>query len=248
MTKTLVPGAVLCALLAACGNGPVQPESEASTTTLPSGGVYRGTVEPGRRATLLVLFNGTAYLFYGGASPGRGGVVVALNGKQSGGGLFSAGARDYSLQAGKVAPGSLAVDFSKSPAIDGFMTPSAADAAKLHFSATADQMLGQVPSFGSMAGLYSGRAGSMRGTIGSRITVTQDGRLAGTTTIGCDFTGTVAPRDGVNAYNVSITFGPAPCPAAGESATGNAVLDGAHLLAALPSTDRSDIFVFDGSK
>jgi hypothetical protein len=260
MTKTLVSGAALCFFLAACADdGALQPATQAGTTTLPSGGVYRGTVEPHRAATLLMLFDGTAYLFYAAPSPADkpGGVVVALKGAQSGGGQFrSANARDYSLQTGlqgslqpgKVSPGTFSVDFSKAPAIDGVMTPKAAGAGNLRFSATADQMLGEAPSFGAIAGLYSGRGGSTAGTVGSQITVTQDGRLAGTTSFGCEFRGTVAPREGVNAYNVSIAFGPAPCPAAGASATGNAVLDGAHLLAALPSVDGSDVFVFDGTK
>ncbi len=53
----------------------------------------------------------------------------------------------------------------------------------------------------------------------------------------------------MNAYDVSMTFGPAPCPLPGATLKGNAVLDGARLLVALPSADRSNVlFLFDGRK
>jgi hypothetical protein len=242
------------ALLAACGSGGSLPEaaSHAATTTLPSGGVYKGTVATGREATLLVLFDGSADLFYAPASPADkndvGGVVVARNGTQSGSGEFkSASARNYDLQLGRVSPGALSINFAGAPAINGVMTSSTGESPGVRFTAASDQMLGQPISLGDIAGLYGGWAGSLVGTARSRITVT-DGFVAGTTSIGCVFKGTVAPHDGVNAYDVSITFGPAPCPAAGLKVAGNAVLDGPHLLVALPSADGSDVFVFDGSK
>ena len=74
------------------------------------------------------------------------------------------------------------------------------------------------------------------------------GYLAGTTTSGCIFKGTTAPHQGANAYDVSVTFGPAPCPLPDTTVTGHAVLDGARLLVALPSPDRTDVFLFDGRK
>jgi hypothetical protein len=241
-------------LLSACGSSGSTPQSvsQATTTTLPSGGVYKGTVVPGREATLLVLFDGSAYLFYAPSSPAEkndvGGVIVARNGVQTSSGQFkSAIARNYDLQLGRVSPGAFSINFSGAPAIDGVMTSGTGDLASLRFNASSDQMLGQPISLGSIAGLYGGWAGSLVGTARSRITVT-DGFVAGTTSIGCVFKGTVAPHDGVNAYDVSITFGPAPCPAAGVKVAGSAVLDGPHLLVALPSGDGSDVFVFDGSK
>jgi hypothetical protein len=240
-------------LLAACGSGsPPQMASHATTTTLPSGGVYKGTAVPGRDATLLVLFDGSAYLFYAPSSPADkndvGGVVVARNGVQSGSGQFqSASARNYDLQLGRISPGALSINFSGAPAIEGVMRSATGEPPSLRFNATSDQMLGQPISLGSIAGLYVGWAGSLVGTARSRITVT-DGFVAGTTSTGCVFRGTVAPHDGVNAYDVSITFGPSPCPAAGVKVAGSAVLAGPHLLVALPSADASDVFVFDGSK
>jgi hypothetical protein len=246
---------VCCLLLASCtASHPLQPATAAGTTTLPSGGVYKGSVSARGDAILLMLFDGTAYLFYGDAPAsagkgGLGGVVVANNGSQSASGQFtSLSAQNYSLRTRTTSPVTFDADFARAPAVTGSVADKGYGAATLTFSGASDQMLGAGPARATVAGLYSGRGGSMRGNTSARLTITDDGFLAGTTGIGCVFKGTVAPRTGVNAYDVSITFGPAPCPQAGTTVPGNAVLDGARLLAVLPSADRSDAFVFDGSK
>jgi hypothetical protein len=246
---------VCCLLLASCtASHPLQPATAAGTTTLPSGGVYKGSVSARGDAILLMLFDGTAYLFYGDApaSAGKGGlngVVVANNGSQSASGQFtSLSAQNYSLRTRTTSPVTFDADFARAPAVTGSVADKGYGAATLTFSGASDQMLGAGPARATVAGLYSGRGGSMRGNTSARLTITDDGFLAGTTGIGCVFKGTVAPHTGVNAYDVSITFGPAPCPQAGTTVPGNAVLDGARLLAVLPSADRSDAFVFDGSK
>lgn len=252
MKQTVLAGAALAVLLAACAGGPLQPPGPGGTTTLPPGGIYKGTATAHGSAILLMLFDGTAYLFYGDASsPGGegGGVVVVTNGAQSNAGQFaSTSAQNYSLRPGRVSPAAFAANFARAPAVDGTVTPTTPGGENLAFSATAIQLLGAMPAGSTVAGLYSGQGGSTKGLTKSQITVTDDGYLAGTTASGCVFKGTVTPRTGVNAYDVSVTFGPAPCPAPGATVAGNAVLDGARLLAALPSADRSDVFAFDGRK
>lgn len=244
---------MLSVALAACSTGQaLQPATPAGTTTLPSGGVYKGTVSTYGNAILLMLFDGTAYLFYGDAASGKSGiagVAVANNGAQSATGQFSSTtAQNYSLRMRTASPVTFDADFARAPAVSGAITAKSAGAESLTFSATSDQMLGAAPARATIGGLYSGRGGSMRASTNAKLTVTDDGFLAGTTGIGCVFKGTVAPHTGVNAYDVSITFGPAPCPQAGSTVSGHAVLDGARLLAALPAPDHSDAFIFDGTK
>jgi hypothetical protein len=256
MTKTacsysaLFAFSAFCIGLTACSTGPLQPATAAGTTTLPSGGVYKGTVPAHGNAILVMLFDGTAYLFYGAASPGMsglGGVVVASNGSQSASGRFtSTTAQNYSVQSHAASPVTFDADFAHAPAVTGSARTQGGES--LTFSTTSDQMLGADPARATVAGLYTGRGGSLQGATNSKLTVTGDGFLAGTTGMGCVFKGTVAPHSGVNAYDVSITFGPAPCPQPGTTLGGTAVLDGARLLAALPLPGRSDAFVFDGTK
>lgn len=235
--------------LAACstsGIAPLVPGSDTPGLALASAGVYKGSLSTHRDATLLMLYDGTAYLFYAGADQGgTAGVVLAHHGQQAANGQFaSSQAVDYGLRPAGVAPVSMSVDFSRAPAVSGAI----GGGENWTFDVAPDQMLGQVPALATIAGLYNGQASSLSGASSGHITVTSDGALAGMLANGCVFKGSAAPHPGMNAYDLSITFGPAPCPAAGALITGNAVLDAAHLLGALPMRNGADVFVFDGHK
>ncbi|SAL32426.1 hypothetical protein AWB70_02136 [Caballeronia cordobensis] len=245
---------VLCAVaLAACSTDSANTSATAPpgsvTATLPPGGVYKGALKGSSAdATLLMLFNGAAYLFYSGAGgTGLAGVAVAAHGAQAGNGRFTSdSAFDYRVGKASASAAVFSADFSHAPAVAA--TVADTDGAALAFSGRAAPMLDIAPSKANAGGLYSGRGMSLAGTTQTRITVAGDGYLAGSTTSGCIFRGTVAPHEGANAYDVSVTFGPAPCPLPDATVTGNAVLDGARLLVALPSPDRADVFLFDGRK
>ncbi|SAK43269.1 hypothetical protein [Caballeronia ptereochthonis] len=258
MTRNALPLALCAVALAACSTdrantGSNAPPPGTVTTTLPSGGVYKGSLKGSTAdATLLMLFDGSAYLFYGGAGgadlAGVAGVAVATNGAQTSGGRFtSTSAFDYRLGKTSASPAVFSADFSRAPAVDGTVSSQDGNAG-LAFTARALPMLDVAPGRANAGGLYSGRGMSLDATTQTRITVAGDGYLAGTTTSGCIFKGTVAPHEGANAYDVSVTFGPAPCPLPDATVTGNAVLDGARLLVALPSPDRANVFLFDGRK
>ncbi|BAN26969.1 hypothetical protein [Caballeronia insecticola] len=243
----------MCAVaLTACSTGGsnTPPPPGTVTTTLPSGGVYKGTLKGSNAyATLLMLFDGTAYLFYGGTGGADlAGVAVAANGAQTSDGRFtSTSAFDYRLGKTAASPAVFSADFAHAPAVDGTVATQDGSAG-LAFTATALPMLDVAPSRANVGGLYSGRGMSLGGATPMRITVAGDGYLAGTTTSGCIFKGRTAPHEGTNAYDVSVTFGPAPCPLPDATVTGNAVLDGARLMVALPSPDRTNVFLFDGRK
>jgi hypothetical protein len=96
--------------------------------------------------------------------------------------------------------------------------------------------------------LYSGTASSLEGAIATQVTVTASGLFAGKTANGCEFRGTLAPSSGVTAYDVSVTFGGAPCIDGNATVSGSAVLDESQLLVALPKADHSDVFVFGGGR
>ncbi|WP_250474750.1 hypothetical protein [Caballeronia sp. GAFFF1] len=233
---------------AACSTSPPPAApAQAVTTTLPSGGVYKGMLGDAD-ATLLVLFDGTAYLFYASGGAGVGGVVIATNGAQTSDGRFaSASALNYRIGAAPPSPVSFTADFAHAPAVEGSITRDNG-AESRRFSATAAPLLDTAPTLANAGGLYSGRGMALGGSTTTRITVAADGYAAGTTSAGCIFKGTLRPRPGVNAYAVSATFGPAPCPLPDATVDGSAIVDGARLLVALPSPDRSNVFIFDGRK
>ncbi|WP_321797215.1 hypothetical protein [Caballeronia sp. J97] len=252
MTRNAIPFVMCAVALAACSSDGANtaPPPGAVTTTLPSGGIYKGSLKgSAAEATLLMLFDGTAYLFYGGAGgTGLAGVAVAKNGAQSGGGRFTSdSAFDYRIGKASASPAVFSANFAHAPAVDGTVANKDGSAG-LAFSGNAMPMLDIAPSRANAGGLYSGRGMALGGATQTRITVAGDGYLAGTTTSGCIFKGTAAPHEGANAYDVSVTFGPAPCPLPDTTVTGNAVLDGARLLVALPSPDRANVFLFDGRK
>jgi hypothetical protein len=252
MTRNAIPLVVCAVALAACSTGGsnTPPPPGTTTTTLPSGGIYKGTLKGSTaEATLLMLFDGTAYLFYGGAGgTGLAGVAVAKNGAQSGNGRFTSdSAFDYRIGRGSASPAVFNADFAHAPAVDGTVANKDGSAG-LAFSGSAATILDIAPTRANLGGLYSGRGMALGATTQTRITIAGDGYLAGTTTSGCIFKGTAAPHEGANAYDVSVTFGPAPCPLPDTTVTGNAVLDSARLIVALPSPNRSDVFLFDGRK
>ncbi|VXA96618.1 conserved exported hypothetical protein [Burkholderia sp. 8Y] len=236
------------ALLAACSTSvPPAPPAATVTTTLPSGGVYKGTLGSAD-ATLLMLFDGTAYLFYATSSEGLAGVTIATNGSQTSDGRFtSASALDYRIGQAPPSPVAFMANFAHAPAVDGAITRDNVGESQ-RFTATAAPMLDTAPTLANAGGLYSGHGMSLGGATTTRITVAADGYAAGTTSAGCIFKGTVRPLSGVNAYAVSVTFGPAPCPLPDAMVNGNAIVDGARLTVALPSPDRSNVFLFDGRK
>ncbi|SAK53490.1 hypothetical protein AWB76_01864 [Caballeronia temeraria] len=252
MTRNAISIVVCAIALAACSTGGPgsAPPPGTVTTTLPSGGVYKGTLNgSSAEATLLMLFDGTAYLFYGGTGgTGLAGVAVAKNGAQSSDGRFASdSAFDYRIGKAPASAAVFSVNFAHAPAVDGTVANKDGSAG-LAFSGSAAPMLDIAPTRPNAGGLYNGRGMALGGTTQTHITLAGDGYLAGTTTSGCIFKGTAAPHEGANAYDVSVTFGPAPCPLPDKTVTGNAVLDGARLLVALPSPDRSDVFLFDGRK
>ncbi|MDR5856369.1 hypothetical protein P9239_22065 [Caballeronia sp. LZ062] len=244
------PLALPCVLLvAACSTiEPPAPPPASVTTTLPSGGVYKGTLGSGD-ATLLMLFDGTAYLFHADANGGGlAGVAIAANGSQTSDGRFtSASALDYRIGEAPPSPVSFTANFAHAPAVEGAITRADGGESRI-FRASAAPMLDTAPTLANAGGLYSGRGMSLGGSTTTRITVAADGYAAGTTSAGCIFKGTVRPRPGVNAYAVTVTFGPAPCPLPDATVEGSGIVDGARLMVALPSPDRSNVFLFDGRK
>jgi hypothetical protein len=251
MTRTALCAAALCTLITACSTGgPATPPPGSVTTTMPSGGIYKGTLKGSTsEVTLLTLFDGTAYLFYGGpGSDGLAGVAVATGGTQTSDGRFASNtALDYRIGSAPATPVAFMTNFANAPAISGAIVDKDGSP-NLAYSGNAAAMLDVRPGPASVDGLYNGRGMALGGATDTRLTIGLDGYAAGQTSAGCIFQGNISPHAGVNAYDVSVTFGAAPCPLPGATVKGNAVLDGKRLLVAMPFKDRSNVFLFDGRK
>jgi hypothetical protein len=249
MKKNLM--SVACSLiLGACSTSnppPLQVQS-ATSLLLSSAGVYSGAFSTQAPVTLLALYDGSAYLFY---QKPVAGVIVVTHGQQTDSGQFNSrsGTQYRFAPNAAVSPVQVEIDFSRSPHVSGTVVASSDQgAAPMTFSATPEPSLGQGPGLGAIAGEYSGRMSSLQGNGGAQMLIARDGLLAGSTSTGCEFRGSVSPDSGVNAYRASLTFNAAPCAVPNATVTGHALLDDGRLLIALPTQDRSNVVVFDGTR
>ncbi|WP_322011948.1 hypothetical protein [Paraburkholderia sp. J12] len=239
-------------ILVACSTGtpPGAPGPQAQSATnleVSSAGIYSGTFSTQAPVTLLSLYDGSAYLFY---QKPVAGVIVVMHGQQTPNGHFSGGsATEYRFAPNAAAsPVQVQIDFSRAPNVSGTVVASEKGATPMTFDATAEPSLGQGPGLGAIAGEYSGQMSSLQGNGAAQLLIARDGLLAGTTSAGCEFRGSVSPDSGVNAYRASFTFGAAPCAVPNATVTGRALLQENRLLIALPKPDRSDVVVFDGTR
>ena len=74
--------------------------------------------------------------------------------------------------------------------------------------------------------------------------------ITGASSGGCNFTGTASPRTVGNAYDITLTVGPAPCDLVNATLRGVGLYDASirQLLAVGLNTDRNQGFLFLGTK
>lgn len=256
--ETVAGALVAAAVLAGCGGSssdtstPPPPPPPTAISTLE--GVYHGTVSEGSEQVSLVLENGQFYSMYG--STAADGIfhaygVVQGSGTATTGSFSSTDAKDF-FRDGTSPTASVSATFSPTVSFNGTVTEgttpftftSAPLAASLYNYKTA-------ASIADIAGAWT--MASMQDESFD-LTISSAGAVTGTSASGCSLTGTVTPRpSGKNVFNVSLTFGAAPCTAPGQSASGIgiqfALADGRHeLLVAGTDTDRATAMIFAGAR
>lgn len=236
--------AVVCSIgLASCGGG-------GGDTPAPSGptaeGVYGGTLTGSTFSAfqMLVLENGQFWALYGDQAAS----VFTVAGFVQGNGTSNNGS------------------FSSSDTKDFGFNPAIAATTNATYNATAKTISGTVNfisrtvtfSGGPIAGsLYNYDTPASLSTITGAWTTTiltgesvafnisATGSFTANSSLGCNFSGTVIPRpSGKNVFNVSLTFGAAPCALAGQPATGIAVAypltsGNTQLIVAVTNTART---------
>jgi hypothetical protein len=221
----------VAALVSACGGGGGGGGGDApapgSTT-----GFWGGTTSNGLEVSAVVFADGSTWALYaGGVSFGF--VQGSINGS----------AKDFSLTSGTITDVTLSATATTKSRING--TISAPGTAAVTFNGTYDATFEQTPSLAAAAGTYTGVSPS----VGTTLTLAASGAISGATG-GCAFAGTATPRTDANVFNVSITFGAAPCALPGATVTGIAVYDPTDKALVAPVVNSARTFgtMFLGTK
>lgn len=211
--------------LSGCGGGGGGGDSGTPSASPSAEGVYGGTLSGSTSSAfqLLVLENGDFWSMYGTKSPTVFGVdgFVQGSGISSNGSFTSANAKDFGFSPA-VAVSTSATYSAAAKTISGSLS---ANAGTVTFSG--GPIAGSLYDYNIAASLNT-VAGSWTTTSPTgetvALSITSTGTFTATSSLGCKFNGTVAPRaSGKNVFTVSLTFGGAPCALAGQTATGIAV-------------------------
>jgi hypothetical protein len=216
---------VLCLLLnlVGCGAGGGNSTPTPATTPTITGtaeGVYTGTISNGNSFDGIVLENGTYYMLYGTSTAGVLYVsgIVTGSGTSNNGSFTSSNLKDY-YHTGAVYTGSVSASYGLNNTFIG----SVIDAGTT-FTFTSTPPISSLYIYNVAANLANiSGTWALTDLQGSSIsmTIASNGTFNATSGGGCTFSGTLTPRaSGKNIFNLSITFGAAPCSLAGQTASG----------------------------
>lgn len=218
---------IACAMLSACGGGGGDAATAPTTTvtTATAEGVYGGTMTGSTYTAfnMLVLENGDFWSLYGTQGTSNFGVAGFVQGTatSSNSTFTSANAKDFGY-----APG-LAGTVSATYNATAKTISGTAIAGTSSTSFSGGPIAGSLydynaaPSLTTLQGAWS--TTSMTGESVA-LTVAANGTYTAVSGLGCQFSGTFAPRtSGKNVFNVTMTFGAAPCALPNQLATGIAL-------------------------
>lgn len=117
------------------------------------------------------------------------------------------------------------------------------------FTSSYDSLYDQAASPSSVVGSYSSQAESSAAVESAAFTVSASGTIGGASSLGCSFTGTLAPHGNHGSvYDIALSFGGSPCAFANTSLTGFALFNPSSMtmVAVLPNASRTDGVVFSG--
>ncbi|KXV16690.1 hypothetical protein CR51_00625 [Caballeronia megalochromosomata] len=248
--KLVVAVSALTIVLAGCGGGgggggsdntPAAPEANAAQ------GLYSGTDANSNVIGGVVLDTGAFYFVYANTTTNALGLVQG-SASASHGTFQSDNARTFDISGKGASDTPVLAGYNEKNSVQGVTYTSTAKQASVKFNVLYDANYERPISLSSVAGTYSGAAGSTKGGESATFTIGQDGAIKGAGLSGCTFSGTATPHGNKNVLDATITFGPAPCLYPGATLTGVVFLSNSEVLAALTLPDRSDAFVAAGTK
>lgn len=205
-TKQLALAFAATAVLAACGGG---GDPATFTVTPTASGIWKGSTDAGRAVTAVVLEDGSYYMIYSGAAD----AASVAGGVQGSGSLTestfaSASGLNYNFEGAGVQPATLSASLQPFSTLVGNVTNATSGSFGFQTSYSADSR--NTPSLATLAGDYPGQVTFALGVRPAVFAVTATGQVS-TVINACTITGTVAPRTDINAYDLTIVFGGAPC-------------------------------------
>lgn len=250
MRTIMLFSSILCALLVAgCGGGGGNDNDPVPTSTLEAEGLYNGTTDTNQDISGLVLDDGTFYMVYSIENNQNfiAGVVQG-NTVSNSGNLTSDNAKDFNIEGLGVFPAIVTATYSPKQSIKGQV--SYQNGSVINFSGTYDNDYEITPSLTDLAGTFTGEVAFSLGFETATVTVAPSGSVSGIGSSGCTMTGSVIPRSSGNVYNVSLSFGGAPCYFQNQTMNGIGYYDSNtnQLWAATPNADRTEGIIFIGSK
>jgi hypothetical protein len=214
------------ALLAACGGGDGDGGGGTTAGQL-SSGLWTGTTDTNRNVTAVTLSDGKYYVMYDrAATPGTaGGLVTGTDSALANTFTFtSTDAQDYDLETGTpmvpgpTRPGTVRGDLMPRTSLNATLARN--NGTGFNFNTNFDADFNTVPTLAAVAGVYTGTvAFSLGPRPGSIFTVATNGGITSLIN-GCSITGQLVPRTDANIYDLSISFGPAPCVFPSQTLTG----------------------------
>ena len=248
-------GMALALTLGGCGGGgdsgpapaqaPAQPPPSASTS---AEGLYSGSMNTNRTVLAVVLDDGTYYFFYSvPANPNLIAGVIQGNGTSTNGTFTSVNTKDFNAEGFGVLDPTISASYAARQSLGGSLTYPGTS---VTFTSVFNPAYDLAPSLASLAGTYTGQAGSAGGVQPATVTITSTGGFTGVEADGCVITGTATPRVRGNLFDFSATFGAAPCEFIGTTFVGHAYLDVTtrRLYAAAPASNRTNAVIFSGTK
>ena len=251
--------AISTVLLTACGGGsdspapaPVPAPAPAPAPPPPAGtaeGLYLGTTNTNRTVNGIVLDDGSFYVLYSTvANPVVIAGVVQGNGTSMNGSFSSTNARDFNLEGLGVLPGTVSASYNSRQSLNGSISYNSGGTTT--FTSTFNAAYDTVPTLAAISGTYAGQVAFSQGVENANVTISPTGTLSGTGASGCTVSGNVVPRTQGNVYNLTLTFGGAPCFFANQTMTGVAYYDSVakRVYGATPTAARTDGILFVGVK
>ena len=239
-------GITLVLSASGCG-GQTSDQTSALASANTAEGLWAGTFN-NRTLTTAVLDDGTYYFFYSSAvNPNQIAGVIQGTGTSNNGIFTSPNTKDFGIGVA-VQDATISADAAARQFFNGSIAYSGAGT--VTFTSSYNTAYDTAPTVASLAGRYTGQAGSSGGVQTANITAAADGTFTGIEQSTCTFTGKITARTRGNVFDQSMTFGGAPCFSPNSTFQGIVYFDTptSQLYAAAPNSSRTDAAIFFGTK